>query len=163
MRCRPSLIKASLVFLVTLLPQAPDAAIIKHGEFHGTPRGYEICATRYDQFQLTKRLRTLQLYFDPDSVTGYVNQTQGSYFEIDTRNQAIAITFLTSGLFDLNLIRRSGAMMFCDDGQNLRAKGIDRDDQVTLLNGTITFGRGGSTLTFRRGEKPDLLRKLEED
>lgn len=120
----------------------------------------EICIQNFKDIHLTENLRLLSEYFTPSSVTKYVNQTQGSYFEIDTKAVPMTITFLTSGLFDLTLIRRHGVIEFCDDGRRLVVKGIGRNDPISLSEGTITFGAGGAKLIFTRGDKPTQLRKL---
>lgn len=154
---------APLAFLITSLTMSnlAQAEIIHPGEFYGVPRKNEICANSYRDFHLTSRLRPLTLYFEENSSTGYVNDSEGSYFEIDTRDETLTITFLTSGIWDLTLIRKNGPIEFCDDGSGLVAKGIDRVDRIWLSPGSITFGRGGPKLTFRKGRKPHLLQKLD--
>lgn len=120
----------------------------------------QTCALNFSDLGQTPGLHELIPYFEANAVTGYVNETQGSYFEVDTHDPKMVMTFMTSGLFDMYLIQRSGPIMFCDDGETVVVKGIEMEDRVTLKNGTITLGKGGPKRTFTRGAKPELLQKL---
>lgn len=120
----------------------------------------QTCALSFSDLNQTPHLQELVSYFEPNSVTGYVNETHGSYFEVDTRDQKMVMTFMTSGLFDMYLIQRSGPIMFCDDGETVVVKGIEMEDQVTLKNGVIVLGKVSPKRTFTRGPKPELLEKL---
>ncbi len=120
----------------------------------------QTCALSFTDLNQTPNLQELISYFAPDAVVGYVNETHGSYFEVDTHDRKMVMTFMTSGLFDMYLIQRSGPIMFCDDGETVVVKGIEMEDQVTLKNGVIVLGKGGPKRTFTRGPKPELLEKL---
>lgn len=126
-----------------------------------TAQAAPVCARNVMEYNLTPRLSELQHYFGPATTTGYVNQTNGSYFEVDTRQNSFIFTFMTSGFLDLNLIKQTGTVMFCDDGNRLTVVGLDRNETMNLSNGTITLGNGGPKQTFREGPKPELLRRLE--
>ncbi len=128
-----------------------------------TAQSAPVCARNVMEYNLTPRLAELQHYFGPATTTGYVNQTNGSYFEVDTRTRpdAFVFTFMTSGFLDLNLIKQTGVVMFCDDGNKLTVVGLDRNERMTLNNGTIILGGGVPKQTFREGPKPELLRRLE--
>lgn len=143
--------KLFVIFLATF------CIVARGGLAQATP----VCAHNVLEYGLTPRLSELQHYFGPATTTGYVNQTNGSYFEIDTRPGSFTFTFMTSGLFDLNLIKQVGTIMFCDDGISLRVVGMGKNDVITLSGGTITFGAGGPKMTFREGSKPALLQRLE--
>lgn len=122
--------------------------------------GAEVCATRYDEFALTPQLQAIQPYFAQNGVTGYVNETNGSYFELDTR-QALNLTFMTSGPFDAFLIKKTGTVHFCDNGAAVIVKGLNRGDTIVVANGIIRLGGGGPKQTFHQGPKPEVLRRLE--
>lgn len=120
----------------------------------------QTCALSYEDLRQTARLRELLPYFQPNSISSFVNQTRGSYFEIDTTRGRLVMTFLTSGLFDMYLIERRGPIRFCDDGESLVVSGIEMKEDVTLQDGAIVLGRGGEKRTFRHGRKPELLERL---
>ena len=155
-----SICSASLSILLVLVPHhSYSKNEVTLNLIGGISLG-EICIHSFKDIHLTEKLSSLSEYFAPDSITKYVNQTQGSYFEVDTSAVPMTITFLTSGLFDLTLIRRHGKIEFCDDGNRLIVKGIGRNDPIILSDGMITFGSGGAKLIFSKGDKPRQLRKL---
>lgn len=123
-------------------------------------RPAEICATTVNQLELTARLRQLVPFFPADTVSTFVNQTRGSYFEVDTRSNQLKMMFLTSGLLDVYLIRRDGVVQFCDDGTHLSVKGLDRTEELTIAGSTLILGKGGPKQRFGAGEMPVLLKKL---
>ena len=129
----------------------------------GDGNAHEVCAMRFSEFDLTRRLQQLKPLFPANSVSGYVNQTGGSYYEIDSRGEWLRITFMTSGLFDLYLIRRSSAVVICDDGEKLTVKGLDREDKMMIDDGKLIMGKGGPKQTFSPGPMPDLLKNLSEE
>lgn len=130
---------------------SPDGQAIRPGE---------ICAATEKQMELTARLRLLAEQFRSGAATGFVNQTRGSYFEIDLGGDQIAMTFYTSGPFDFFLIRRADMVQFCDDGSRLAVKGFKRVEEVKLEGAVLILGKGGPRQSFAVGEMPALLKKL---
>lgn len=141
---------------------AEAASVVQNVEINEL-KSPEICASRYDDLELTPRLQKLRPFFQRNGIVGFVNETGGSYFEIDSTEATFQIEFLTSGLFDLTLIRRRGPIDFCDDGVSLFARGIGRHDTLSVGVSSIVFGKGGPKLSFELGMKPTLLRTLEQD
>ncbi len=120
------------------------------------------CALTYSDLSQTPRLKSLQTALKADAENGFTNQTHGSYFVIDTREE-LKITFYTSVLFDLYRIRRSGVMKVCDTGQSLEFEAIGRTDKIVIEGATLTVGEGGPRKIFAPGTMPEALRKLASE
>jgi hypothetical protein len=121
--------------------------------------GAEDCATRYSELGKTPRLQSMQLVLLLNSEVGYVNETRGSYFVIDTRED-MQVTFLTTALFDLYSIHRKGPLKICDDGQSLFVEGIGRRERLVLDGTKLLIGGDGPRQRYSAGPMPDHLRKL---
>lgn len=147
-------------FLAMTVATTAMAAVVVPVESGREGAALQTCALSYEDLRQTARLRELLSYFQPNSISSFVNQTRGSYFEIDTTRGRLVMTFLTSGLFDMYLIERRGPIRFCDDGESLVVSGIEMKEDVTLQDGAIVLGRGGEKRTFRHGRKPELLERL---
>lgn len=151
--------KLAVIWL--LLGSPAFAAGVANVENDGGDGGaHEVCAMSFREFDSTKRLQELKVHYPANTVSGYVNQTHGSYYEIDSRGEWLQITFYTSGLFDLYLIKRTSPVVICDDGDKLTVKGLDREDVLKIENGNLIMGKGGPRQTFTRGPMPELLKTL---
>ena len=154
------MVLAQLAALIIGHTSAQAAGIANVRSDGGDGNAHEVCAMSFREFDDSKRLKALKPLFPANSVTGYVNQTGGSYYEIDSRGAWLQITFSTSGLFDFYLIRRSSPVVICDDGDRLVVKGLDREDVLTIEGGNLIMGKGGPKQTFSPGPMPELLKKL---
>jgi hypothetical protein len=128
--------------------------------FASTAGADEICAESFSQLAQTERLRALRAFFPPSERLGMVNATKGSYVVMETHGDKLAITFYTSGLFDLFPIKKEGSLAFCDTGTGLKMKALDRTDDLVILEGQLKVGDRGQKSIFTAGEMPDLLKRL---
>jgi hypothetical protein len=151
-----------VLFIVCALPLLPAQVLsqVQRSVMDSGGGELEICVQDFKNIHLSDRLLKLTSYFDAGAITKYVNETQGSFIEIDTATVPMTIRFTTSGLLDLTIIHREGNLQFCDDGEKLLVKALGRKDSITLKNSSIVFGSGGGRLSFRRGDKPKQLRQL---
>ncbi|MGE4134012.1 MAG: hypothetical protein AB7F86_20415 [Bdellovibrionales bacterium] len=122
-------------------------------------RADSICATHYSELGQTARLKSVTSLFGAEDTIGLVNQTGGSFVELDSHANALTITFYTTGFLDLYPIKRDGPLEFCDDGEKLIMSGVGRTNPVVIENGRIVVGDGGPKMNFGSGPMPDLLRR----
>lgn len=120
----------------------------------------DICASTYQELEQTENLKAVKNLIPLVGKNGFVNQTKGSYFFLESFADKIEITFLTTGLFDLYGIKRQGALKFCDRNGVLRVEGINKNLTIKLTSQGLQFGDGGPREVFDRGPIPEALRKI---
>lgn len=119
----------------------------------------ETCAHDSTGLEQTPALRDIKAYFGHGFV-GFVNETEGSYVIVDLMKTPMTLTFYTSGLFDLVPIKSEGPLEICDDGLSLRMRGLDRDEEMKVVDAKLVMGSGGPKKTFMKGAMPPKLAKL---
>ncbi len=121
-----------------------------------------VCASRFADFDKSPQLKQLQAVVPPLGLKGFVNGTQGSYFFLQTTEDGIQMTFLTTGLFDFYGIRREGPIQFCDLEGKIFVMGLGYEEEISVFNSIIQLGGGTPRQTFREGPVPDLLKRKHD-
>jgi hypothetical protein len=125
--------------------------------------GDSVCASRPEELRANSELLKLQDYFPEHSVSGYVNETAGSYFEVTVTNPSDAkyiLTFYTSGFLDLYGVMRSGPAKFCVDDGELTVHSMGQAQKIRFQAERLLLGEGGPRKSFTRGTMPPKLVKL---
>jgi hypothetical protein len=121
--------------------------------------GSEICAVRYQELDKTPSLQGLRAFFPENTISGFVNETAGSYFELSTLRSEFELTFFTTGFLSMYLIRRGGAVQFCDVNGVVEVRGLDRGETLVPSGERLIMGGGGPRKTFSPGAMPLALRE----
>ena len=142
--------KALLISLFLVLPIA------------GADVAAPTCAsTRLELFKTT-RLQQLLTFFDIDGRMRLLNQTRGTYVEVEPTEQGLSLTLYTTGFMGLFAIKRTSLVSFCDDGQGLIVEAKDFKDKVSVENEKLVVGQGGDRQTFGKGQAPEALARLHD-
>ena len=122
--------------------------------------GADECAGKFSELSRISGLSSVRTLFGEGERIGLVNETQGSYVVIESRDDLLWISFYTSGLFDLYGIKDEGPLIFCSTASGLRMSGLKRNNAFMVVEGRLIIDDGGRRKTFAIGAVPELLRKL---
>ncbi len=122
-----------------------------------------VCASRPVELRVATHLNLLREIFPENSVVGFVNETSGSYFEVENSSDqrgdmgSYSLTFYTSGFLDLYGVMRSGPAKFCFDSAGLSVHSMGQIQKIEIQGAKLVLGDGGPRKTFSRGVMPSKL------
>lgn len=129
--------------------------------------GQQVCVDGPADLATQSELSVLKDYFPASTKVGYINETAGSYFEVEAapgtiegERETYSLTFYTSGLLDLFGVVRSGPAKFCVIESRMTVQSMGQMQSIRVVEGKIVLGEGGPRKTFSRGEMPPKLVRL---
>lgn len=118
------------------------------------------CATKYTELANNSYLSSFKDLLGESHTAGLINETQGSYIRIDSKNDSLSVTLFSSSLFDLLAIKKESALRICEREGRLVFEAFGMSNLMTVLPNQILIEKAGPKYQFRLGEMTPVLRRL---